>query len=191
LARLVLRHADAGRDAEACAAIYAPFVIDSAVSFEDQPPDAQDMAARIEHAASTHAWLIVELADTVAGFAYATPHRERRAYRWAADVSVYIDPAHHRRGLGQTLYGALFALLRRQRLHVAVAGITLPNDASVGLHRSLGFVLVGVYERIGWKAGGWRDVSWWQLRLDAANGEGQREVQPPAEPLGPQTHESL
>jgi phosphinothricin acetyltransferase len=89
------------------------------------------------------------------------------------------------------LYGALFALLRRQRLHVAVAGITLPNDASVGLHRSLGFVLVGVYKRIGWKAGGWRDVSWWQLRLDAANGEGQREVQPPAEPLGPQTLESL
>src|SRR5205807_5161690 len=99
LAGLVLRHADAGRDGAACAAIYAPFVRDSAISFEDEPPDAAEMDTRIEQIEVTHPWLVVELAGGVAGFAYATPHRTRRAYRWAADVSVYVDSIHHRRGL--------------------------------------------------------------------------------------------
>jgi L-amino acid N-acyltransferase YncA len=194
---LMLRHADATIDGEACAAIYAPFVSDSAVSFEEEPPDAAGMTARIRRIESTHPWLIVEIDGVPAGFAYASPHRVRRAYRWAADVSVYVDPRHHRRGLGSMLYGALLALLRRQRLHVACAGITLPNDASVRLHESLGFLPVGVYRSVGWKGGAWRDVGWWQLTLSPPN-EGQQlpatETGPgsvPPEPLGPQTLDSL
>jgi phosphinothricin acetyltransferase len=96
-------------------------------------------------------------------------------------VSVYLDPAHHRRGLGRALYEELFARLREQRIHVACAGITLPNDASVGLHESLGFEPVGIYRGIGWKAGAWHDVGWWQLRLVPPSDDGA----PPPEPLPP------
>jgi L-amino acid N-acyltransferase YncA len=163
----VIRHADADRDARACAAIYGPYVREGAVSFEDEAPGADEMARRIERIGATHPWLVAELDGQVVGFAYACPHRERAAYRWAADVTVYVDPAHQRRGVGRELYVALFELLRRQRLHVACAGITLPNDASVGLHEALGFEPVGVYRSIGYKAGAWRDVGWWQLRLIA------------------------
>ncbi|MBV8941649.1 MAG: N-acetyltransferase, partial [Solirubrobacterales bacterium] len=107
------------------------------------------------------------------------PHRERAAYRWAAEVSVYVDPGFHRRGVGRALYQALLGLLREQGLCVACAGIALPNEASVALHESLGFALVGVYRRIGYKAGAWWDVAWWQLELRSpADG-------PPAEPRPP------
>jgi phosphinothricin acetyltransferase len=160
-----LRPADPARDAAACAAIYAPFVHESAVSFEEVAPDADSFAARIARLAATHPWLVAEVDARVVGFAYGSPHRERAAYRWACDVSVYIAAAHRGHGIGGALYEALFALLREQRIHVACAGITLPNDASVGLHESLGFEPVGIYRGIGWKAGAWRDVGWWQLDL--------------------------
>jgi L-amino acid N-acyltransferase YncA len=176
---MLIRHADAAGDAVACAAIYAPFVTGSAVSFELTPPSAEELAERIERYTTTHAWLVAENDDRVVGFAYATPHRERAAYRWATDVSVYVDSEHHRRGAGRALYRALFELLGRQGLQIACAGITLPNDASVALHESLGFEPVGVYRRIGWKAGAWRDVGWWQLQL------GPQDERVPAEPAPP------
>jgi phosphinothricin acetyltransferase len=172
----VIRDADPDRDAAACAAVYAPFVSESAASFEDRPPSASEIADRIEHYSATHAWLVAEYDGAVIGFAYGCPHRERAAYRWAADVSVYISEDHHGRGVGRTLYGALLALLTQQGIHVACAGITLPNEPSVALHESFGFVPVGVYRRIGWKAGTWRDVGWWQLELVAASDR------PPSEP---------
>jgi phosphinothricin acetyltransferase len=177
----VIRPADAGRDAAACAAIYAPYVRKTAISFEEAAPDAAAMRARIERAAATHAWVVAEEAGVVVGFAYATPHRERAAYRWACDVSVYLDGAQRRRGFGRTLYEALLPLLRAQRLQVACAGITLPNEASVGLHEALGFEPVGVYRRIGFKLGRWHDVGWWQLRLRP---DDETDASPP-EPLPP------
>lgn len=177
-----LRHADPTRDAAACSDIYAPHVTGSAASFEEVAPGAAEFRRRIEMTTRTHPWLVLQNDDTVIGYAFASPHHERAAYRWAATVAVYVHPDHHRRGAGRRLYRALLELLRRQGLWAAVAGITIPNDASVGLHRALGFEPVGVYRDIGWKAGAWRDVSWWQLRLrDAAETDG-----PPAEPLGPQ-----
>jgi L-amino acid N-acyltransferase YncA len=176
---MTIRPADPARDAAECAAIYAPFVRESAVSFEEVVPDADAFAARIARLAATHPWLVAEVDGRVAGFAYGSPHRERAAYRWAADVSVYVDPAHHGRGIGRALYEQLLARLRAQRIHVACAGITLPNAASVGLHEALGFGLVGIYRGIGWKAGAWRDVGWWQLRLlPPLDGDA-----PPPEPL--------
>jgi len=178
----VIRPADPDRDAAACAAIYAPYVEGDPTSFEEHAPEADAMAARIARCAATHAWLVCERDGAVVGFAYAGPHRERAAYRWATDVSVYLDGAHRGRGVGRALYEDLFERLRAQRFRIACAGITLPNDASVGLHEALGFELVGVYRGIGWKAGAWRDVGWWQLRLlpDEPDATG-----PPPEPLPP------
>jgi phosphinothricin acetyltransferase len=174
----VIRHADPERDGGACATIYAPYVAGAATSFEEAPPDAHDFAERIERTGRTHPWLVAERDGVVAGFAYAAPHRARPAYRWTAEASVYVGDGHRGDGLGRELYGALVELLRRQGLHVVLAGITLPNEASVGLHRSLGFEQVGVYRRIGYKAGAWRDVSWWQLVVGGDDG-------PPAEPGPP------
>ena len=180
---MLLRHADPERDAPACVAIYAPYVADSSVSFEEVAPSADEFAAHIAATSERYPWLVLEDDGAVVGYAYAAQHRPRAAYRWAVDVGIYIERAHHGGGAGRLLYEALFGLLRRQRLRSACAGITLPNDASVGLHRALGFEHVGTYRSIGWKAGGWRDVSWWQLRLAP---DGVRDDGPPAEPLGPQ-----
>jgi len=176
----VIRHADPEIDSGACATIYAPYVAGAATSFEELAPDADDFAERIERVSRTHPWLVAERDGVVAGFAYAAPHRARPAYRWTAETSVYVANGHQRASAGRELYGALLDLLRRQGLYVALAGITLPNDASVGLHTALGFEQVGIYRQIGFKAGAWRDVSWWQLVL-RPEGDG-----PPAEPLGPQ-----
>ena len=104
-----IRPVDSARDAEAIAAIYAPFVTDTAVSFEDVPPTADEMATRIEQLTRTHPWLVAEDGGEVLGYAYACPHRERAAYRWATEVTVYVDPRHHRRGAGRALYEALLA----------------------------------------------------------------------------------
>ncbi|MDX6683147.1 MAG: hypothetical protein QOG94_3186 [Solirubrobacteraceae bacterium] len=176
-----LRHADPGRDAAACAAIYAPHVAGAATSFEEVAPDADAFRALIAATSDRYPWIVLEHGDRVIGYAYASTHRARAAYRWSVEVSIYVDPAHQRAGAGRRLYEALVELLRRQRLRVALAGITMPNDASVGLHRALGFELVGVYRDVGWKAGAWRDVAWWQLRLAVGDDD-----ESPPEPLGPQ-----
>jgi phosphinothricin acetyltransferase len=174
-----IRHADPERDAAACAAIYAPYVRDTVISFELEPPDERELADRIERYSRSHAWLVAEDGGRVVGFAYGCPHRERAAYRWAADVSVYVDRDQRRRGIGRQLYGELLPLLKRQGLYVACAGVTLPNEASVGIHESFGFRPVGIYRQIGFKAGRWWDVGWWQLEL-RERGEG-----PPEEPGRP------
>jgi L-amino acid N-acyltransferase YncA len=175
-----IRTADPDRDAAACVGIYAPHIEGGATSFEEKAPSAAAFAERIARISETYPWLVVEREGEVAGYAYACPHRARPAYRWAVEVSVYVAAEQYRRGCGQALYGELLKRLRSQRFQTACAGITLPNDASVALHERLGFVSVGVYRRIGWKAGAWHDVGWWQLEL-APIAEG-----PPAEPLPPE-----
>ncbi len=180
--RRVPRHADPSGDAAACAAIYAPFVTDGVASFESVAPDATDMSARIAAHAGAHAFLVAERGGRVVGFAYACPHRARAAYRWSADVSVYVEASAHRQGVGRELYGALLDLLRRQGIRRVHAGITLPNPASVSLHESFGFTPVGVYRGVGYKFGRWRDVGWWQLDLAPTHADDAV----PEEPLGPQ-----
>ena len=175
-----IRRADPDRDAAACAAIYAPHVRDGWISFEEVPPSAEEMAGRMRRVAATHPWLVDERDGEVVGYAYASPHRERAAYRWAVDVAVYVHPGRHRGGVGRGLYAVLLGALRAQGFRTACAGIALPNDASVGLHEALGFAPVGVYRAIGFKAGAWRDVGWWQL--DLAPGSDA----PPAEPAPPE-----
>jgi phosphinothricin acetyltransferase len=158
-----IRDADPeGQDTRACAEIYAPYVTDGAISFEERPPTAQEMAERMR---SAYVWLLAEADGGALGYAYGTRHRDRDAYRWAADVSVYIRAEHHRAGVGRALYRALFERLRAAGLWTLCAGVTQPNDASNALHAAMGFVPVGTYRRIGWKAGRWHDVLWLQLDL--------------------------
>lgn len=152
-------------DAAACAAIYAPYVIDTAITFEYEPPTAPAMADRIAAAQRSHAWLVLEDDRQVVGYAYAGRHKERAAYAWACEVSVYLERGRRRSGAGRALYEALLARLTERGFRTAVAGMTLPNEASVGLHRALGFEPVGTYRRIGWKHGAWHDVAWVQLTL--------------------------
>ena len=163
-----IRPANSDRDAAAVAAIYAPFVDDTVISFEDVAPTAAEIAARIERLTDTHAWLVADDDGEILGYAYGCPHRERAAYRWATEVSVYVDPRHQRRGAGRALYEALFGLLADKHYRIALAVIALPNDASVGLHEACGFKPVGVYRGIGFKHGTWWDVGWWQLELTPA-----------------------
>jgi L-amino acid N-acyltransferase YncA len=163
---MLIRPADPARDADVCAAIYAPFVAGTAISFEAVPPTQAEFAARIERMAATHAFLVAVGDDgTVAGFAYGCPHRERAAYRWATEVSVYLADGCRGRGIGRALYAELLPRLGRRGYQVALAGVALPNDASLALHRACGFEPVGTFRRIGWKDGGWRDVTWLQLEL--------------------------
>lgn len=162
-------------DAAACVAIYAPYVRETAISFEVEPPAAQEMQQRISAAQQTHAWLVLVVGDEVAGYAYGGQYKVRAAYRWACEVSVYIDRDRHRRGGGRALYEALLPRLAARGYLTAVAGMTLPNDASAGLHAALGFEPVGVYRRIGYKFGAWHDVAWLQAPLAPA-------LDPPAEP---------
>jgi len=173
---MIIRDGDPSTDAAACASIYAPYITDSVASFEELAPDAQEMAARMRGAL---AWVVAEDGGEVVGYACGSPHHERAAYRWAANVAVYIDSGHHRSGVGRALYTQLFDELRTIGMWVLCAGISLPNDASGGLHRAMGFVPVGVYRRIGWKLDAWHDVEW--LALDLRPGESG----PPAEPTPP------
>ncbi|MFB9238738.1 GNAT family N-acetyltransferase [Plantactinospora siamensis] len=172
-----IRRATAG-DAAACAAIYAPYVTDTAITFETDPPSPALLAGRIEAANRRHAWLVMEVDGAVIGYAYGTEHRSRAAYRWACDSSIYLQAGRRRTGAGRALYGALLATLAARGFRRVLAGVALPNEASMGLHRSLGYRDVGTYRRIGWKLGAWHDVTW--LQLDLAPDEDS--VIPPAEP---------
>ena len=154
-----------GADAEAIAAIYRPIVADTAISFETNPPGPAEMEWRIAATLPFAPWLVYEEHGKIAGYAYGSRHRERAAYQWSVDVSVYVDDAFRRRGIGSALYTALFPQLRLQGFFAAHAGITLPNAGSVGLHESLGFVPVGVYRGVGYKLSAWHDVGWWQRSL--------------------------
>jgi phosphinothricin acetyltransferase len=152
-------------DAPALAGIYRPSVEGRATSFESEAPDAEEMERRRVTITAVAPWLVYVQDGEVVGFAYAARHRERAAYRWAADATVYVASSAHRRGVGRALYRSLFAILRLQGFCSVHAGITLENPGSVGLHEAVGFRRVGIYEKVGWKLDAWHDVGWWQLEL--------------------------
>lgn len=163
-------------DAAAIAAVYAPYVSASAVSFETDAPDADALLARMEAGGGLYPWLVGEAEDgTLIGYAYAARFRERPAYRFAVETSVYLRSGAGGRGAGRRLYEPLLAILEAQGFTQAIAAITLPNEASVRLHERLGFAPAGAYRRVGWKLGAWHDVGLWQRPLAPAGS-------PPAEP---------
>jgi L-amino acid N-acyltransferase YncA len=156
-------------DGDGIAAVYAPYVTGTAISFEVDPPDATEMRRRVAATLPNHPWVVAGEGDAVIGYAYGHPFAERVAYRWSVETSVYVDPTCHRRGAGRALYSALFAILTLQGYTQAFAGVALPNQASVGMHESMGFVAAGVYRDVGWKMGAWHDVGWWQRPIGGGN----------------------
>ena len=152
-------------DAEEMLDIYAPVVRDTVISFEEQPPSIEEFRSRIRSVLERMPWLACVIGGNIAGYAYATPFRSRAGYRWTAELTVYVDPAYHRRGVGRALYTALLHCLAGQGYRTAVAVIALPNPASIGLHLSLGFRRTGVLENIGFKHGKWIDDDVWQLDI--------------------------
>ncbi len=161
---MILRFA-AAADAEAIAAIYAPVVERTAISFETVPPDAAEIRARIAGMPPDKPYIVAEHGGRVAGYAYASGVRGRAAYRFGAEVTVYVSEDFRRMGVGRTLYGGLFELLRRQGYRRAFAGIALPNDASVALHEAVGFTSAGVWHAAGFKFDRWHNVGFWELAL--------------------------
>lgn len=149
-------------DALGIQSIYAPFVKDTAISFETEIPSLQDMAHRIDTILRTHAWLVCEHHGQVIGYAYGGPHRARAAYNRATEVSVYVDANHYRKGVARGLYSALLNVLAKQGYCTALAGMTLPNELSVAFHRTMGFTPFARYEDIGYKFGKWHTTEWWR-----------------------------
>jgi phosphinothricin acetyltransferase len=165
----------AAQDADQIQAIYAPVVRETPISFEWEPPTPDEMRRRIEKTLAFLPWLVLDRGGDVLGYVYASKHRERTAYQWSVDVSVYVHADARHMGVGRALYTSLFAALVVQGFYNAYAGATLPNPGSVALHEAMGFRPVGVYAAVGFKAGKWHDVIWWA-----------RELQPkPADPRPP------
>lgn len=152
-------------DAAAVQAMYAPYVRDTAVSFEAAPPDVAEMARRIATSYPAYPWLAAFHGETLIGYGYASAHRARAAYQWSSEVSAYVAPGWQGRKIGQQLVRAVLRVMELQGYRVALAGISLPNAASQGLYESLGFVQVAHYPAIGYKHSEWRDMGWWQKQL--------------------------
>lgn len=155
-------------DAAALLAIYEPFILNTPVTFEEAVPSVDAFAGRIVSTIEKYPWLVCTIDGLIAGYAYATDHRERASYRWTKEVSVYIHHDFRRRRIAHALYTVLLDILRLQGVTNVLAGITVPNAGSVGFHESFGFTKVGIYKAIGYKLNAWHDVGWWELRLDDA-----------------------
>jgi L-amino acid N-acyltransferase YncA len=152
-------------DAARVAAIYAPIVERTYISFEDEAPTTEEMARRIGLVSATHPYLVAERDGALLGYCYGSEHRARAAYRFSAEVTVYVAGEARGQGVGRALYDALLPELSRRGFHRAFAGIALPNAGSVALHEAVGFTHLGVFQEVGFKLGAWRDVGWWQRSL--------------------------
>lgn len=172
---LVIRSAQED-DAAAVAAVYAPYVRDTAVSFEVEAPTVAVMAQRIGETLTTHPWLVAFRDDKVVAYAYAGKHSQRAAYRWTVDTTIYVSGQERRSGIGRSLYKVLLETLQGQGFRSVFAEIVLPNLGSVRLHEAMGFKSIGIHKDIGFKLGRWQDIGYWRLGL--ADG-----AAPPDEPV--------
>ena len=173
----VIRLADEA-DAGAMLAIYAPYVRDTAISFETEPPSEEEFQGRVRATLEVGLWLLCEAGGSVLGYAYAGRFHARHAYQWTVEVTAYVNADHHRKGVGLGLYTSLLGCLALQGFRRAVGVIALPNPASVGLHERMGFAPAGVLRAVGYKHGRWHDVGWWQRVL----GEHDPSPAPPRPP---------
>ena len=163
-------------DTEQILNIYTPYVKNTTISFESVVPTKEEMETRIRTLLQNNAWIVMEEDNEILGYAYSSKHRERSAYRWSVDVSIYIKESSHRRGIGKALYTALIEILKYQGYCNAYAGICIPNEKSVGIHEYFGFRKIAHFNKVGYKFGGWHDVGWWELFLQQHDSE-------PEEPL--------
>jgi len=168
------------RDAAQVAAIYRPFCEENCVSFEAEAPGASEIAARIETTSRQFPWLVDERDGVIAGYAYASQHRARAAYRWVAEATIYVHQGFQGKGVGRSLYTELFDRLRGRGYFKAYAGIVVPNPPSQAFHEAIGFKNVAMYRHVGYKLGAWRDVGWWQYDI-------QPVVDIPPDPRPPST----
>ena len=153
-------------DAEAIARIYNYYILNTVITFEEQVVAPQTIAERLQEVrAAGLPWLVAESSGTLVGYAYASMWKDRSAYRYSVESTVYLDPAALRVGFGSGLYAALLDSLRRQNVHVVIGGVALPNEASIRLHEKFGFRKVAHFEEVGFKFGRWVDVGYWQLIL--------------------------
>lgn len=153
-------------DAAAVLSIYAPYIENTSFTFETETPSVAAFAGRIEQYLQQYPWLVCEYNGVVAGYAYASRHRERKAYQWCTESSVYIHDDFRKKGIASALYKALFEILRKQGFHNVYAVINLPNEPSVTLHEQLGFTWFATYENVGFKLGRWKNVGWWRLVIN-------------------------
>lgn len=153
-------------DAAKILQIYSPYILTTAVSFETDVPSVKDFEGRIKKCLTRYPWVVCEAGKEMAGYAYASVHREREAYQWTCECSVYLHPDYKGKGIGHILYKTLFQILKIQGFINLYAGITLPNEASVKLHEKCGFHLFALYENVGYKFDAWQKVGWWRLQLN-------------------------
>jgi phosphinothricin acetyltransferase len=152
-------------DAAAVCAIYNPYVLETVVTFEEEPVCTAEMARRIGEVTARFPWLGAEEGGAIVGYAYATPWKVRAAYRHSVETTVYLAPGHAGRGVGTALYRELIELLRKAAVHAVIGGVALPNAASVALHEKLGFKKTAHFPEVGHKLGRWVDVAYWELIL--------------------------
>ena len=152
-------------DANEVLEIYKPYVLHTTVTFEYEMPPMDEFLQRIKVNITDYPWLVCLHGNKIIGYAYAGFHRYRTAYQWSCESTIYLSPEFHRRGIGRILYLTLFSLLRVQGYCNVYAGVSLPNEKSVGLHQSLGFTKIGIYKKIGYKFNKWCDVEWFQFHL--------------------------
>ena len=152
-------------DAEAILAIYAEYIINTGVTFEIEVPTIEEFRERMRRITEQFPWLVCEIDGEIAGYAYGSKHGERAAYRWSADLSVYIDEKFHRRGIASALYRAVMELLRLQGYYTVYAGVSTPNEKSEAFHGAFGFRNLGEFKNVGYKLGMWRGVAWYEMPL--------------------------
>jgi L-amino acid N-acyltransferase YncA len=159
------------KDTNEILAIYAPYIINTSLTFEAEVPSEKAFAERIKDYLISWPWLVCEIDGKIAGYAYGSKYRERTGYQWCVECSVYIHDDFHRQGIAKKLYTALFEILKAQGYRNVYAVINLPNDKSVQLHESCGFKWFANYENVGYKLGKWKTVGWWQLIINDYNDE--------------------
>lgn len=152
-------------DAAAALAVYAPYVLNTAISFEYDVPSLDDFKKKIEKISSQYPWLVCEYNGQIVGYAYGSTHRDRTGYQWSPESTVYLDEQYHRRGIARVLYETLFKLLKMQGYYSIYAGILSSNVKSVEFHRALGFEEIGLFKNIGYKLGEWHSNLWMQYFL--------------------------
>lgn len=161
-------------DAPGIVTIYNHYIVHTSVTFEEDPVTVDTMCARIQRVKEALLpWLVLEEDGQLLGYAYASPWKDRSAYRFSVEISVYLALKQIRKGNGSALYQALFQRLTESGVHVAIGGITLPNAPSVALHEKFAMTKVAHFAEVGRKFGQWLDVGYWQIKLsDRPQGEG-------------------